>query len=43
MLRYSIHTNVAVLVNSLLDTTGGWCVSTNGSTQLVVDVSGWYG
>jgi SpoIID/LytB domain protein len=43
MLRYSVRTNVAVLVNSLLDGAGGWCVSTNGSTQLVVDVSGWFG
>lgn len=43
MLRYSTRTNVAVLVNSVLDGAGGWCASTNGSTQLVVDVSGWFG
>ncbi len=43
MVRYSTMTNVAVLVNSVLDATGGWCASTNGATDLVVDVSGWFG
>ena len=43
MLRYQTRTNVAVLVNSALSGAGRWCVSTSTSTQLVVDVSGWFG
>ena len=43
MVRFSVMTNVAVLVNGVLDGAGGWCATTNGATQLVVDVSGWYG
>ncbi|MBI5087892.1 MAG: hypothetical protein HZB15_03210 [Actinobacteria bacterium] len=43
MLRYVAATNVAVLVNTVLDASGRWCVVTNGSADLVVDVSGWFG
>ena len=43
MLRYRARTNAAVLVNSVLSDTGRWCVTTNSTTQLVVDVSGWFG
>ncbi len=43
MLRYQTRTNVAVLVNSALSTTGRWCVSTSTASHLVVDVSGWFG
>lgn len=43
MLRYQTRTNVAVLVNSAVSGAGRWCVSTSTSTQLVVDVSGWFG
>jgi SpoIID/LytB domain protein len=43
MLRYVERTNVAVLVNNLVDTSGRWCLMTNGSAHLVIDVSGWFG
>ncbi|MGD9999842.1 MAG: SpoIID/LytB domain-containing protein [Ilumatobacteraceae bacterium] len=43
MLRYVADTNVAVLVNTVLDAAGRWCVVTNGSSDLVIDVSGWFG
>ncbi len=43
MLRYVAATNVAVLVNTVLDAAGRWCVVTNGSADLVIDVSGWFG
>ena len=43
MLRYVPRTNVAVLVNTMLDASGRWCLVTNGSADLVVDVSGWFG
>jgi SpoIID/LytB domain protein len=43
MLRYVARTNVAVLSNTALDAAGRWCVVTNGSAHLVIDVSGWFG
>jgi len=43
MLRYVERTNVAALVNTLLDASGRWCLVTNGSADLVIDVSGWFG
>jgi SpoIID/LytB domain protein len=43
MLRYVPRTNVAVLVNTMLDASGRWCLVTNGSADLVIDVSGWFG
>lgn len=43
MLRYQTRTNAAVLVNTVLTGDGRWCVSTSTATQLVVDVSGWFG
>ena len=43
MLRYTVGTNVAVMVNTLLDDVGRWCLVTNGSADLVIDVSGWFG
>jgi SpoIID/LytB domain protein len=43
MLRYTVRTNVAVLVNTMVDTSGRWCLVTNGSAHLVIDVSGWFG
>lgn len=43
MLRYTVRTNVAVMVNTLLDGSGRWCLVTNGSADLVIDVSGWFG
>jgi hypothetical protein len=43
MLRYVERTNVAALVNTMLDASGSWCLVTNGSADLVIDVSGWFG
>ncbi len=43
MLRYQTRTNAAVLVNTVLDGGGRWCVTTSTPTHLVVDVSGWFG
>ena len=43
MLRYVQRTNVAALVNTKLDANGRWCLVTNGSADLVIDVSGWFG
>jgi hypothetical protein len=43
MLRYVERTNVAALVNTRLDGGGRWCLMTNGSADLVIDVSGWFG
>lgn len=43
MLRYVAATNTAALVNSVTNAAGEWCVVSNQSTHLVVDVSGWFG
>ena len=43
MLRYVAATNTAALVNSITSAAGRWCVVSNQSTHLVVDVSGWFG
>jgi hypothetical protein len=43
MLRYAVHTNVAALVNTMVDAAGRWCLVTNGSADLIIDVSGWFG
>jgi SpoIID/LytB domain protein len=43
MLRYPASANMAALVNSVLSADGDWCVVTNASTDLVVDVTGWFG
>ena len=43
MLRFPTMTNVATLANSPTSTTGEWCVVSNAATDLVVDVSGWFG
>jgi SpoIID/LytB domain protein len=43
MLRYVPRTNVAVLVNTKVDGSGRWCLQTNGSAHLVIDISGWFG
>ncbi len=43
MLRYPVHQNTASPVRAPLSGGGDWCVVTNGSAHLVVDVSGWFG
>ena len=43
MLRFPTMTNVATLANSPTSATGEWCVVSNAATDLVVDVSGWFG
>ncbi|MCU1359734.1 MAG: hypothetical protein JWN99_1023, partial [Ilumatobacteraceae bacterium] len=43
MLRYAVRTNVAALVNTMVDAAGRWCLVTNGSADLIIDVSGWFG
>ncbi|MCB9394809.1 MAG: hypothetical protein H6514_14215 [Acidimicrobiaceae bacterium] len=43
MLRFPPRTNVAVLVNTVLDGAGRWCVSASAPTDLVIDVGGWFG
>jgi hypothetical protein len=43
MLRYPVARNVAVLVTGATDASGRWCLVTNASAQLVIDVTGWYG
>jgi hypothetical protein len=43
MLRYPVGRNVAVLVTGATDTSGRWCLVTNASTHLVIDVTGWFG
>jgi SpoIID/LytB domain protein len=43
MLRYPTAANMAAMVNSVLSADGDWCVVTNTSTHLVVDVTGWFG
>ena len=43
MLRYPAARNVAVLVTGMTDSSGRWCLVTNASTQLVIDVTGWFG
>lgn len=43
MLRFPTMTNVATLVNAPTSEAGEWCVVSNVATDLVVDVSGWFG
>jgi SpoIID/LytB domain protein len=43
MLRYPASANMAAMVNGVLSADGDWCVVTNASTHLVVDVTGWFG
>jgi len=43
MLRYPVTRNVAVLVTGATDASGRWCLLTNAATQLVIDVTGWFG
>jgi hypothetical protein len=43
MLRYPAAANMAAMVNTTLSADGDWCVVTNASTHLVVDVTGWFG
>ena len=43
MLRYPAGANTAAMVNGVLSADGDWCVVTNASTHLVVDVTGWFG
>jgi hypothetical protein len=43
MLRFVSATNTAALVNSVTNSAGRWCVVSNQTTHLVVDVSGWFG
>ena len=43
MLRFPAVRNVAVLVTGATDASGRWCLVTNAATQLVIDVTGWFG
>jgi hypothetical protein len=43
MLRYPLSRNVAALVTGITTADGRWCVTTNSTTELVVDVTGWFG
>lgn len=43
MLRYPASTNVASPVNVRTSASGEWCVVSSAATDLVVDVSGWFG
>lgn len=43
MLRYPARQSTASPVRAPLSPLGDWCVVTNGSAHLLVDVSGWFG
>lgn len=43
VLRFPAVRNVAVLVTGDLSADGRWCAMTSATTQLVVDVTGWFG
>lgn len=43
MLRFPATRNVAALVTGIATADGRWCVVTNATTQIVVDVTGWFG
>ncbi|MEI6497880.1 MAG: SpoIID/LytB domain-containing protein, partial [Actinomycetota bacterium] len=43
MLRYPAGVNVAVSSTQMLSGTGDWCASASTSTNVVVDVNGWFG
>ena len=43
MLRYPATRNVAVLVTGATDAAGRWCLVTNSTTELVIDITGWFG
>ena len=43
MLRFPATRNVAALVTGITTADGRWCVVTSATTQVVVDVTGWFG
>ena len=43
VLRFPVQRNVAAGVLARVSGSGDWCIVTNGSADLVVDVSGWFG
>jgi hypothetical protein len=43
VLRYAAGRNVTAAVRGSVSRGGDWCVVTNGTTHLVVDVVGWFG
>jgi hypothetical protein len=43
MLRYPASVNVAVSSTQMLSGAGDWCASASTSTNVVVDVNGWFG
>lgn len=43
VLRYPVRQNTAAPVRSTVSSGGDWCIVTNGSAHVVVDVSGWFG
>ena len=43
MLRYPASVNVAVSSTQMLSDAGDWCASASTSTNVVVDVNGWFG
>jgi hypothetical protein len=43
VLRYPATRNVAVLVTGIASADGRWCVTASATTQIVVDVTAWFG
>lgn len=43
MLRFPAERNVAALVTGITTGDGRWCVTASAATQIVIDVTGWFG